>query len=243
MITITNDPITLNFLGDDVYKQAGPARWQTNGWEIDKVIVPVRGKVTDYNDGTGVTVMNNFTPWDDWSEDNNMFLESCVVDEHKTFPTLNLMFMGKRGGILPPNRNETLSSISQTSGIMQQEIITVGGVGSITILRQQVNLTYMSESIRTIQWSRNATSINSITLPEPPTITAAEVVSLVVGGIDWADFQSIYGADLWNEVITRVLSYFFQETATYANISEVVPGQYYRYQVTQQTLLFPIITQ
>ena len=87
-------------------------------------------------------------------------------------------------------------------------------------------------------WSRTKPDLDAIEAPIPPEMTAQDIASLVIGGIDYAGW--LLAQPHYDEIVTWVLRWFFQRTARYASYQEMVPGQYYRAQVTNQILLLPL---
>jgi hypothetical protein len=224
-------PSGLIFVGDSSFKQNGTPRWLVNGWELDRCIVPWRGSIDALNG-----FINGLTMWSAASTvDSNMFLESYPIDEHKQFPTVNLTFLGKRHGRLPPDRHEAASSIQQTSGIVFSDayILSFGLPPHWT-----ARVTYISPTSRFVTWSRTPPNFDSISAPAPPEITSDNIVSLVLGGVDytlWPAAAANYGG-----IVDWVLRWFMQRDARYTSSQELVPGQYFRAEVTTQTLLLPI---
>lgn len=238
VISLINDPIHMLFKGNSDWKQAGSPRWYPNVWELDRVVVPVQGRVTALN-----AFMNSIKLGLPWSEDRNMFLMEYPMDDHKQFPTLNLTFSGKRGGVLPPDKSDKSSSIAQVSGIMQETIFFTGGLAGFAIIRQQVNITYMSPVTKLTVFTRDEFHFSdAIAEVQPPALDATNIISLVIGQIDEAFFSSLVPED-YNRLIETVLVNFFQRNARFVQSQEVVPGQYWRTTITNQTLLFPIVTQ
>lgn len=223
-------PSGLIFVGDSSWKQAGAERWMANGWELDRVVIPFRGDI----DGLK-TFLDGMTLWSPWDSDGNMFLENYPQDEHKQFPTVNLTFLGKRAGKLPPDRHELSSSIQQASGIVFSDayILTFGLPPHWT-----ARLTYISATSRVVTWSREVPNFDGISPPAPPALTADDIVSLVMGGVDYTVWP--VAAANYAGIVAWVLRWFMQRTARYTSSQELVPGEYYRAEVTEQILLLPI---
>jgi len=220
----------LIFTGNDDFEVAGPKRWHRDGWELDRLVIPWRGSVEDLED-----FLDSHPIWEQSDVDTNMYLADYPSDDHKQFPTVSLTYIGKRGGALPPDRTELTSSIQQTSGIAFSDafILTFGLPPHWT-----AKITYTSQVTRFTTWSRTPPNFDQITAPVPPDIAPADIASLVVGGVDysvWIPAQPYY-----EQIVEWVLQWFQQRTVKYTSYQEVVPGQYYRANVTQQLLLLPV---
>jgi hypothetical protein len=222
--------MALDFVGDASWDRAGPNRWHCNGWELDRLIVPMRGSIEGQD-----AYISGLTRWGAADDDDDMFLSDFPSDDHKQFPTLSLTYLGRRNGVMPPDRNELTSSLQQVTGIAFSDayILTFG-----LPPHWQAKITYMSPVLRFTKWTRTTPDFDQITPPTPPTITRSDIASLVVGGIDYSVWQA--AAPYYDQIVTWVLQWFAQRTARYTSWREDVPGQYFRAVVTQQVLLLPL---
>lgn len=218
------------YVGDAEWKSAGQPRWQLDGWELDRVVVPFSGKVTLLE-----SFLSGKSVWQAWDRDSNMYLQDLPQDDHLRFPTVNLTYIGKRGGTLPPDRNSATSSLQQVSGVVfsNSYILTFG-----LPPHWEARITYISNMTRFVTWTTSIPDFDAITAPAPPGLTTDDIVSLVIGGIDY----SVWGAVAANYggIVQWVLGWFQQRTARFTEYQEMVPGKYYRAQVTTQVLLLPV---
>lgn len=228
----------LVFVGDTDFKLTNKPVWNTDQWELDRLIMSMQGGV-DKLDAYLDSLESEMGTASDI--DSNMFLTGYTQDKHPRWPTVELTYTGKKGGNLPPDRDELFTSEQQTSGITQEfEFIFIGG---IFVSKQQGNLTYIAPTTRRTVWSRTPIDQTTLSAPEPPDIQAAQVVSLILNDLDYA-FISGLDPDALAALIDQTLQNGFrQRTSEYPDSQEVVSGQYYRGVLTKQKKLYPILTQ
>lgn len=220
--------MAVGFSGDSDWKVSGPWRWHRDGWDMDRLIIPVRGDIDQFD-----STNNQLNLWGTF--DGQMFLSDYPSDDHKQFPTISLTFIGKKGGVLPPPRNTADSSIQQTSGIVFSDayILTFGLPPHWT-----AKITYTAPVSRYVVFSRTPPNFDEISAPVPPEIGPADIASLVIGGIDYSVWT--VAAPQYDRIVSWVLRWFAQRSVKYTSYQELVPNQYYRATVTQQKLLLPI---
>lgn len=93
--------MAVNFEGHSDWDYAGPPRWITSPFDLDQLIIPVRGRYSAMEAFLDAHTVGEVSP-----VDANMFLMQKVPDDHLQFPTIQMIYGGKRGGALPPSQHE-----------------------------------------------------------------------------------------------------------------------------------------
>jgi hypothetical protein len=107
-------------IGNHDFEPTGPVAWYPNGWELDRLIVPMRGSVANE-----AAYIASLVLWAVSDIDSNMFLASWDSDHHPQFPTVRLTYIGKKGGTLPPVKHRPGTAI--TSGQISKDVSLLGG--------------------------------------------------------------------------------------------------------------------
>jgi hypothetical protein len=113
--------MALTALGITSFNQILPPRWDTDSWGLDRLTLTYDGYVTGL-----ATFVNSYTQWESNSVDSNMYLSQIAVGSDKRYPKVELIYIGKRGGIMPPVRMEhgnSLETSSYNDGESQLEIL------------------------------------------------------------------------------------------------------------------------
>lgn len=194
-----------------MFRQTGPAQWFPQGWELDRLIVPMQGERRLLD-----AYINSLILWTPSSVDGNMFLSEWSNDEHSQFPTVNLNYIGKKRGRLPPNKHDTGQVIQSASLFGVYDIMYIAPTSSlITFGRAPIN--------------------TAIIGPAAP--AAIRGIAVTVAGVQTYLYNAPGPYGTW-------LLGFLDENGkevpvTTAQSSEIVPGQYYRAEITATNLFYP----
>ena len=189
-------------IGDHDFQISGPPAWHPDGWGMDRLIVPYRGSAE-----TEQAFIDSLEMWQESDIDDNMFLSSWDSDHHKQFPTVRLIYLGKKGGVLPPSQPRTTNPI-QTAGSSQ---------GFNTVLAEAITIEFYAVVSQLTWFTKDAKGALN-TAPDPTTDPVIRSVSYF--GTDYS--PSSVGID-------QTLLGFFQLAVTDTLDSvEVVPGKYWR---------------
>lgn len=194
----------INFRGDHGFESVGTPRWIPNGWELDRLIVPMKGAYSKLN-----AYLASLTMWAPSTIDSNMFLSDFPVDGDPIWPTVDLTYIGKRNGKLPPDKHSNGQTIQQASSPVLYEV------------------TYVGPTTTLVRFSRNAIDTAVVGPPAPP--NAKGIFVNVVGAIPVFDDAAI---------ATIISNSFKQRAVTTGNSEELVPGEYYRGEITKTNLFF-----
>lgn len=226
--------MAVNFVGNTDYEQSAPERWFPNGWELDRLIVPFQGDATQFD-----VFVDGLTLWNPSDIDSDMYLADYVSDGDRVFPTVELIYLGKKGGHLPPDKALEGLSVQQVRYVSYAtdpsdpaegyDAIPPGtspeDVGTFTL-----DVTYMSSSEGVVTWDIETIDIQAV----------ADAL-----GFD-GDFTISHWIALWENWPTdRVdlsadFSYlFFLDTVASGEMEEMVPNSYYRASLMVNSVLFP----
>lgn len=206
--------MSLNNVGTHTFLVVGKPKWTRSRWDLDRVTVPYRGSAENFDAFiAALTIGSNY------SGDSNMKLDDWDNDDHQQFPTVNLIYTGKKGGTLPPDKNGTSYTI-------QQAQFTSFFYTDDEGLR--ITLTYIAPTSTKVKWGTSALDI--------ATIGAATAANCTVV---WFTAEA-HGS--WVSVIptneATALAYFVQKEAILGDSDEIVSTAYFRGTQTKQNLLF-----
>jgi hypothetical protein len=205
--------VALTALGVTAFSQIGPAKWHTDAWELDRLVIPYDGYIT------GLEAFLSSNPqWSSSSVDGNMLLSNRTVSEDKRYPKVDLIYLGKRNGILPPARNGSGYTIQQVR-FTSFDFKDTDGLW--------INLTYIAPTSSKTVWSRTPVDIGTIGAIAPANVTGV-----------WFTAEKVGSSHTVPTNIGAAMGYFSQRLSTTGDSEEMVPGQYYRGTQTKQNLLF-----
>ncbi len=187
------------FVGDEGFEISGPAEWTPNTWGLDQLVIPYSGDVDDLE-----TFLSAHSPGEVSPIDANMFLMSKHPDSNKQFPTVQMVYQGKRGGTLPPQRSGKSNPVQSCTSVL-------GSSGPIV---QPITIEYKAPTNTLSYISRTTAGTDEASDPSGSPI----IVNVTVGGVSFS-FSDIAG----------ILSRFFTEYIQGDIVSqETVPGQYWQ---------------
>lgn len=203
--------MSLILVPDDAdFDIAGPIEWEPDGWDLDRCIIPYRGPYSALE-----TFLAGRAMWSTSGFVGDVYLADYGVDDHKQFPTVRLVYKGKRGGVLPPDRNRSGYTVSQARA------------SSFPSGKTFITVTYLAPTSSKRVWSRSAIDIGTISPATPADVTV----------IDY-----LYRSDEGISFTGDPLDYFAQKETTLGESEEVIPLQYFVADVTKQNLLYPYLT-
>jgi hypothetical protein len=125
--------MALTFFGVAEFKRSGPPQWNQSLWGIDTLVVPYSGPIIFLEE-----FLDFKTKGQPSDIDENMLLTDWhVSDQHKQYPTVDLIYLGKRGGVLPPGKHG--------SGNAVQAVSSAAGPVSLTYLAPVTTYSWISE--------------------------------------------------------------------------------------------------
>jgi hypothetical protein len=214
--------ISFSGIGGTDWAMCGLPAWQIDNWGIDKLIVPMRGSRR-----TRDTFLQSLQPWLPYPGDpNNMFLADIVGEavDGENFVKMNVVFQGKRGGVLPNIRESLGEQIQQISA------------RSVYNINHTIGVWYISKTSEQTLWSRQPIDLSLVNPLQPAAIDSMWVTEtdVVLWPGTFQAFQTIIDA--------RVSAMFVARVVWTGQAEEVISGQYYRATKTLHNLLFPVLT-
>jgi hypothetical protein len=217
-----SDPGDTNivFAGDSDWRMSSQPAWAIDAWGLDKLIVSVRGSRR-----TRDLFLATLFPWMPYPADPNMFLLDVTQEQRGTsnFPKIDLVFIGKRGGVLPPDKESQGEQVQQISG------------RSTFNPSHTLGLWFVSTTSEKTTYSRAPIDLSLVTPVQPANLDLIWLTETDV--VMWAGSWETYRG-----IIETNVGYMFVESlSTTGNSETLVPGQYYRATRTTQRLLFPVL--
>lgn len=193
------------------FRQSGPARWHPSGWDLDRLIVPYDG----YKDNLD-TFVAGLSMWSASSLNGNMFLADYSIDSDKRWPSVDLIYHGKRNGQATPNQNHTGSNPASARYHADS--------GATATL--DVDIQYLAPVGTTRKIERTRATGGGAQF-------SFDTTNIIV--LWWnARFKNWSNPPQTN---SEALSLFGRNTVSYTNSAELVPGQYYQNEYITMTLL------
>ncbi len=231
-------------VGNGSFQQTAPARYITNAWELDRLIVPFRGFELQREN-----FISGLEDWQSSELDPDMFLSEITNDDNKIWPTVTQTYLGKRGGVLPPNRRIQQRSIQQVryisyskpgdpaTGYAQQPAGTDPRfIGTFTL-----DVTYAALTKGLIVWARDDSELDVGDIGDSIGFPGEVYIDRVVG--IWENWHAAYFDFSVYQGVTLVdidpYGLFFLDTVISGDIEEVVPDQYFKANSMVNSLLFP----
>ncbi len=191
--------MALIFGGDDDYEISGPAEWAQSIWGLDQLVIPYRGAVTGLEAFLTAHPPGEASPIDG----SNMFLMQKQPDGHLQFPTVRMVYQGKRGGTLPPQKHGKSNPIQSATS-------SFGRFGPAV-------------APATIQYQAPTNTLSYITRAAGTTDADDPTDALVIRNITLGS-TTFSGTSL----STAVANFFSTLITAEINSEEVVPGQYWQ---------------
>jgi hypothetical protein len=238
----------LIYAGDTDFSQIGPAKWGKSGWGMESLRLRYKGSRDDLD-----TFLATLANWDASGIDSHMFLESYDNDDHPIEPTVDLSYIGRRGGTLPPVQTtqgfslQTASQVIEGEDPLQLEVLyrspntvmswigtsdalTYSGFSNpadLVIVQRRVN-GHIPLAFRYGDAVRNSVSYGLATAEQRSRID--DWLASLAGAIEAAQDRFV---TLFNRSFTQdtVITGFTSE--------ELVPGEYYQNSTTTAVLLNP----
>lgn len=199
--------------GNDAFAQVGSVRWSPNGWELDRLTEPWQGSHANL-----AAFIAGLSMWQASATDGNMYLEDWTSNGDPVHPTVDLIFIGKKGGALPPARARDSQGI-QEAQYVSFEYSEDDGL--------RISITYKAPSTNKVLWDNSPLVIDSIGAATPD-----DCEVLAFSAEAYGSYVPVIPTTL-----AEALAYFSQFTTSTGDNEEVVPGQYYRGTQTKQNSL------
>ena len=195
--------MALTFLGVDEFKIAGPPQWRLSMWDLDSLVVPYSGPIDALD-----IFLDTLEQGTEYADDEFMFLaEWNVSNPHRQYPVVDLIYQGKRGGVLPPtqnNKDDAVMSASSSRGL------------DGTILAQPITVQYYGPSTEATWYSYNAEGVHG-TVSDPT--DEIRVISLTIGDASYAP------SGLLSDVVAR---FFTPQIINTLSSQEVIDTKYWK---------------
>jgi hypothetical protein len=190
------------YLGPTAFEQSGVPQWTFGGFDLDTFTVPFTGARPELD-----AFLAQYTPWQVSAIDSGMFLTRYAVDQNRVYPTVQLLYAGKRGGILTEGKHEFDDQIASASR-------TIGG--TITFSIQYYGPTNV------LSWiSRKPGELGpsgDVTAPTTP-------IRMIQMTEDAGSVSLPIGSGVLGDTIIQL--YFQQTLVKTSRAEEVVAGQYW----------------
>jgi len=174
--------MALTFFGVTEFRQSGSPQWQQSLWELDSLTIPYSGSIENLNDFLDDLEKGQASPIDD----NMLLVDWRISDQNKQWPTVDLIYLGKKNGILPPGKNGTGNAV---------QTVTTSNVttGPLTI-------TYLAP-VTSYSWISTEQGVGGLAVPPGG---ESESASYALTG---TSFSWVHGLD----ILTGVASTFTTE--------------------------------
>lgn len=206
--------MSLIFSGASSFAISGNIKWIPSTWDLDQLIIPYRGKVTDLDAFLIAHPIGEAS-----SIDGNMFLIQAPSDDHKQFPTVNLIYQGKRNGVLPPQQHETDDDVMSASSKRSSTNI---------ILTQPMVVEYYGPTSILSYYSFGGPGV--IDAPDPTPDPRP---------IDITFFDTTY--DISTSAQNAINVFFSIQVISTLKSVEVVPGKYWKNTAKKSKVYSPFI--
>lgn len=200
-------------IGNHDFEQVGSVRWQPNGWDLDRLIVPMQGSAENL-----AAFIAGLTMWDASDIDSNMFLSDWVSDGHPQFPTVDLIYLGCKDGAAKPVKYDKEVALQTVS--YSQSIDDVGSY--------QIDVQYNAPVITGTQIVSVEDDYPSVSDP----LDSREIVYWTAGAL-----STVNPGSVTQEILDDLIDYIFSDLVIERPRSEeLVPGQYWRVSLTKTLL-------
>lgn len=133
----------LLFTGNDDFEQSGPPEWNRSVWDLDTVTIPWRGGINNLDAflNTHTYLGTEVCPIDD-----KMWLVNAIPDGHLQFPTVRLVYQGRKGGLLLPYKHELDDAVQSASSKRFASGLFLAAPATIEFYAPTNLLTYYTEA-------------------------------------------------------------------------------------------------
>lgn len=195
--------------GNHEFEPVGTARWRPDGWDLDTLVVPMKGSVENYDAYIATLQM-----WEPSGIDGSMFLSDWVNDGDPVWPTVDLIYIGKKGGFLPPVKHESTESLQNISFEISDGEETIFGI----------DVQYKAP----VNTAMAITRTNQV-LSVPNPVDTRQVINWMTGGFTTSNPGGITQATIDN-LINHAFGDLIISTPKY---EELVPGRYFRNSISK----------
>lgn len=210
--------MALTFIGETDFRQSGPPQWQQSLWDLDTLTIPYTG--AEPNLTSFLFNLEKGTPSD---IDQAMFLMDWRVSGSKAYPQVDLIYSGKKEGILPPHKHSSETTVASattyTSSVIWPTIAT--NPASLQFYAQSNKLELI-----------NIASTTTAAPNDPDTVSTSQIITWTMGGEQPA--SSIPGMATW-----LLENAFVQAITEASDAEEIVAERYWRITKRKTRTLLP----
>jgi hypothetical protein len=204
--------MALTFFGETDFVQSGQPQWTQSVWDFDNLVIPYSGAITNLNsflDGLEVGQPSDL--------DDDMVLANWRVSGSKQYPVVELVYTGKKNGILPPVKRQFDDAVMSASSQRTSDGTILNAAATVEYYAPTSVISYISLD-------------GPGTTVAPPPSADPRVISFTVGDTS----LSIGGP------ISTIVSSLFQiQTKQTFKSSEIVPDKYWQNESTTTKVLSP----
>lgn len=89
--------MALTYIGETEFVQSGPPQWQQSTWDLDTLIISYSGSQPNLD-----SFLNSLEKGSPSDIDGDMYLMDWRISGTKAYPQVDLVYIGKKNGELPP---------------------------------------------------------------------------------------------------------------------------------------------
>ena len=237
--------MALTYFGNITFSQCASERWIFDPFGLDRLVVPFCGPYSGLS-----AFLSSLNVGQASSIDTNMLLAEWVVTSNQTaYPKLDLTYIGKRGGVLPPPRRSNGSSIataSKTNGSIQLDVLYHSPwtkFSWIDVSGTTIRYQGFDNPGEIVIETRRMNGHVPIYFGLSNNLVAAQFAPLPEARAQVEDYLERNEA-LVEQVRQQILAYFnssFAEVVLLTEFTsvEMIPGRYFECSATKSKLLLP----
>lgn len=102
--------MALTYLGETEFVQSDKPQWSQSFWDLDTLIIPFSGPIDHLEHYLDTLEKGSASDIDD-----NMFLIDWRISGTKVYPQVDLVYTGKRGGVMPPKKKTSGGNVASAT--------------------------------------------------------------------------------------------------------------------------------
>lgn len=210
--------MALTYIGETEFVQSGPPQWQQSAWDLDTLTIPYSGSQPNLD-----SFLNNLEKGSPADIDGDMYLMDWRISGTKAYPQVDLVYIGKKNGEMPPKKTikggQIASATTNTDSTIWPRFVT--NPATVQFYAVTNTLSYYS------------TDKNDASEPDdPPEIT---------GVVSWDFGFGLQPGFSYPDLVTYLLTSAFVQGIIEMppDIEPIVDGQIYRIVKRKTRTLFP----